>query len=802
MILCVVAILVLFTKGIYDNIVSQEAKSNQSTRKEDVTKITRAEVAKMISYLYFNSEEIEGLERVILYKDTDEKQWYDKYINGIYTTGVVEEVETIKKQYRPFDNLTYGECVDLLKRICMNQQEDSENTLTVFQKWIGELSFSLEEEEASGEITRLEWGEVYSLLVDVVKENEIKSQELLVLGIQDTIPELKQWQTVTDKGVYYFEGMEFEKYQDSQIKAYVKGDEILYIEQVSQPKVTLENVYLIEGKEKEIHVFINGYRRSFTLEKPLSEEINRVVGDLVVEKGQITKVNIKPEVINDRVLVTSKDYIELENYGKVSLSENYRIYRIYDELMMELTNGILVGYSTTDFVVADGKICAALITDEIKAKNIRVLLKTEGFQDIYHKTVEFKSDKDMILYYGKKEKKIPAGKEVTIHKNSKYIKNGRIRLETEGEEGKITVLSFRRNGNVPAYRGDIEIASNDGGLTIINELPLEEYLYGVIPSEMPTSYGLEALKVQAICARSYAYRQLMANSCGQYGAHVDDSVSYQVYNNIPENENSILAVKDTYGKVMEHQGDVITAYYFSTSCGSTASADQVWFSSEEVPYLIGKLQTKKEETGEEAGIDLSKEASFRKFITKNLYETYDSEFPWYRWKVKVSIEDLKKTIEKNLADRYSANPQLIQTLGENGDYESAPVKSIGTIEDISISKRQTCGVITELVIKGSQETIKVLSEYNIRALLAPLYENVVRQDKSKVEGMGMLPSAFFTLEATEKKGKLTGYSFTGGGYGHGVGMSQNGVKAMTEEGMTYEEILPYYYQGVKIGFIY
>ena len=101
-------------------------------------------------------------------------------------------------------------------------------------------------------------------------------------------------------------------------------------------------------------------------------------------------------------------------------------------------------------------------------------------------------------------------------------------------------------------------------MLLINELALEEYLYAVVPSEMPTYYGIEALKVQAVCARSYAYRHLLANSLSRYGAHVDDSVSYQVYNNIPENEESVLAVKDTYGRVIEYEGEIITAYYFST----------------------------------------------------------------------------------------------------------------------------------------------------------------------------------------------------------------------------------------------
>ena len=137
---------------------------------------------------------------------------------------------------------------------------------------------------------------------------------------------------------------------------------------------------------------------------------------------------------------------------------------------------------------------------------------------------------------------------------------------------------------------------------IVNELPLEEYLYAVIPSEMPTYYGLEPLKVQAVCARSYAYRHLIANSLSSYGAHVDDSVSYQVYNNIEENEDSVLAVKDTYGKVLEYDGDVITAYYFSTSCGHTTSVEDVWANGIATPYLTGRLLSVDEDDSQDVMI--------------------------------------------------------------------------------------------------------------------------------------------------------------------------------------------------------
>ena len=106
------------------------------------------------------------------------------------------------------------------------------------------------------------------------------------------------------------------------------------------------------------------------------------------------------------------------------------------------------------------------------------------------------------------------------------------------------------------------------------------------------------------------------------------------------------------------------------------------------------------------------------------------------------------------------------------------------------------------MITGTENTVKVMTEYNIRTLLAPRTSTIIRQDESEVEHLSMLPSAFFILETVQKDGKFDGYKITGGGYGHGVGMSQNGAKAMVDAGKTYEEVLKHFYEGVEIGEIY
>ena len=99
------------------------------------------------------------------------------------------------------------------------------------------------------------------------------------------------------------------------------------------------------------------------------------------------------------------------------------------------------------------------------------------------------------------------------------------------------------------------------------------------------------------------------------------------------------------------------------------------------------------------------------------------------------------------------------------------------------------GIADELIITGSRKVIKILSEYNIRYILCDGVSKVVRQDGSGVVPGTLLPSAFFVIETGKEKEDVVGYTLTGGGYGHGVGMSQNGAKEMGSLGYNYQEIL-------------
>lgn len=612
---------------------------------------------------------------------------------------------------------------------------------------------------------------------------------------------------VTPEGRYTVEAMGKERQEllaeqlrtseDRIIRVYRTDQQIFDSTGEGTEGITLSNVWIETSDETEVHLFINGYHK--TLSCNLSSEenpegLNGSLADLRVNTQGITDIILKSDVITAKVLSVSPDGVELENYGMLGLSDYYRIYKIYGELAVEPTSQILVGYSSTNFVVADGVIEAALITEPIRAENIRVVLGNSDYTSLIHSSVKITADCPYTMKFSGQTKVFEAGEELELTMTCGYMAEGRVVLSPNAENGKIQILSITRNGVAPSYRGTIEVAPyGDSGLTIVNELSMEEYLYTVVPSEMPTSYGQEALQVQAICARGYAYAKMMDGSYAKYGAHLDDSTMTQVYNAVEESEESILAVKDTYGMVPFYNGEVIEAYFFSTSCGTTSNNSDVW-DGEPLPYLTDKLEC---DNGPD--VDFSEEAAFRDFMTDSSgYNTYEKDYSLYRWEIEYTPEEMTAAINGTLAQRYETNPDRIRTLQPDGTYISQPVSSIGQVQDISVTLRGKSGIVKEITIVGTEATIQVTGQTNARALMTPAEVTIHRQDGAESIGWSLLPSPFYYV----KKNEAGNFVIVGGGFGHGVGMSQNGTKAMTELGYTAEEIIQHYYTGVEIWNIY
>ncbi len=343
-------------------------------------------------------------------------------------------------------------------------------------------------------------------------------------------------------------------------------------------------------------------------------------------------------------------------------------------------------------------------------------------------------------------------------------------------------------------------------LVVVNDIDIELYLLKVVPSEMPSSYHVEALKAQAIAARTYAYMDIFNKSKDAFGYTVDDSVASQVYNNANAQTSTTQAVEATKGFIMTHDGDPVQAFFYSTSSGLTANAHDVWISSGEtgtyVAYLLGHNLTT-DSLGNPIPFDASSEASALAFFKQIQMNTPDAGTSYHRWRVTFTKAQIASMLNANLQKSYLANPALILTKSGE-EWVSTPIPSdVGEVFDMTVDKRGDSGVIISLTISTSTGTYKIINQYNIRFTLRPSTagSNVTVHGATSANttytktwtNPGNLYSAFFAIEAD-------GETFTlyGGGNGHGVGMSQNGANGLAKTGILFEEILESYYSSIDL----
>lgn len=428
------------------------------------------------------------------------------------------------------------------------------------------------------------------------------------------------------------------------------------------------------------------------------------------------------------------------------------------------------------------------------SEKVRVIITTNNFDSYYHNTVKLTCGNDFTVTCGDSTKTYKAGKKVSFSLSDKLVKKKKFVVASTGD-ARIKLLSVKRQAINPLYRGTIEVKWTGRGFLIINELPLEQYLYAVVPSEMSTGNRMEALKAQAVCARSYTYNQINAERYKEYNADLDDSTACQVYNNIPEDERSRKAVDSTFEEVITSKGKIIVAYYFSTSWGYTADGQDVWNTPGEVSYLKSRPQLRNGK--DSTGTDLSDENAFRQFINSGSKDAYESSDDWYRWNITFNADKLSERIDSALYNCYLSDKSLVLSQNNNGKYEEKPLKSIGRIKKLRVEKREDSGLITELVIVGTNNVVKVCTQYNIRKVLAPVYEKIKRKSGESISSYSMLPSAAFYIDDIKTK-KGVSFKITGGGFGHGAGLSQSGAAAMAQSGKEYVDILEHFFTGAKV----
>ncbi len=323
------------------------------------------------------------------------------------------------------------------------------------------------------------------------------------------------------------------------------------------------------------------------------------------------------------------------------------------------------------------------------------------------------------------------------------------------------------------YRGSLVLMiRGEEKLTAVNLVGIEDYIRGVVPSEMRFDFPLEALKAQAIAARGHVLARLGEKHRAD-GFDICATVHCQVYSGLSrETEATNLAVDETAGLVMRVDGELADMAYSGNCGGHTENNEAVW-NGTPLPHLRGRFDGRG--AADLLGNTLQTDASvLRRWVTtrpKLFCNTVDRDVPealeytrkYFRWQKAEKRTDLENYI--------------LQATGE----------SIGTLLDLIPLERGLSGRISRLKIVGSAKTIIVERELNVRRALSPttLYSACIVIDKEL--GADGLPARFV---------------FTGAGWGHGVGMCQTGAAVMALEGYSSTEILQHYYSGVELARAY
>lgn len=347
--------------------------------------------------------------------------------------------------------------------------------------------------------------------------------------------------------------------------------------------------------------------------------------------------------------------------------------------------------------------------------------------------------------------------------------DGAVRLEAPG--GRVTHCGA-------AYRGALEVsAGGDGLLAAVNVVPLEDYLCGVVPDEVPPDWPAETLKAQAVAARTYA---LYTRGAGRHAAQGFDlcaTVDCQVYGGIAaEDARATAAVDATRGEVLRYGSELIQAYFHASSGGHTENSENVWGAYQ--PYLRG-------------------------------VPDFDQDSPRYNWETTIALADAEA---------------LLRAAGMD----------VGRLYDFSaVGARGVSGRAVTVELRGANGSLRVKANTARLALglYSTLYEQEARGEAvadavvlrppgtaAVVGADGVLswrdPAGAAVAGAGGAGGVVTrgagpyavgryllpaAVTFRGHGRGHGIGMSQWGARALAaDHGYTYRQVLEYYYQGARV----
>ncbi len=332
------------------------------------------------------------------------------------------------------------------------------------------------------------------------------------------------------------------------------------------------------------------------------------------------------------------------------------------------------------------------------------------------------------------------------------------------------------------YYGGFEYARRSGGdMTIVNVVNIEDYIKGVIPYEMSNAWPLEALKAQALCARTYVMSSLNGHSSNNFD--VCNTTCCQVYHGANSaNSTTDSAVEQTAGKYITHNGYLCQTYYSSSDGGATESSENVW--SAELPYLRGVIDPYEEDIADSVylyywtetytGSELTDILQSSNYSCSDIVSFRVSQYTDVGNVYSITLTDSNGrnfTFSKDRARTFFGFRSMRYTINGGGSSGGS---------DIYVNDGSTISSDGPLYGIGSGGDI---SEINT----GTLYAITGTGDIEQVGGL-------YSGSASDT------YVVSGSGYGHNVGMSQWGAYSMAKyHDKTYDEIIKFYYTGVTIG---
>jgi stage II sporulation protein D len=357
-----------------------------------------------------------------------------------------------------------------------------------------------------------------------------------------------------------------------------------------------------------------------------------------------------------------------------------------------------------------------------------------------------------------------------------------INEQAENESNEVEISKILTTGGVAnaRYRGSLEILPGSTVPLLINRLGMENYLRGVVPSEMPASWPMEALKAQAVAARSYAYTQTQYNKPGGY---LEMTVASQVYGGInKETARTNLAVKETADLYATHNNVPIHAFFHSSSGGHTENSENVWSSN--VPYIRAVADT------------------FDKH-TKNPHYGWETigQSTTIAGKLKLSSNQILAGIKVIERGPSNSAKQVSATVYDKTTKTNSNVLIVKNLITSPDSLRSFFGVslksIKFNVYTDSEVSIK-MADGSVKKSTSLLGYQMQNADgtASYIEDLNLPVRK--VGETVSVKTRPSTYRFKGDGWGHMLGMSQWGAYGMAEAGYKYDQIIKHYYTGVEL----